>query len=1036
MTKLDDHSLKYEGPFGSFTANGTVYSVKNFYLVRPSAHSYTGSSMVMEMNIKGRSASGASATIIILFEVMDDPEYDTFSYTAGIGTDEIKEMRVGQMRNNYDRIDLNLVIPATQNGDQFLHYKGTSLWDSCETTLNIISKVTVIINAAQLNELVDRHSNYQVNPLRIDVFEGKKPDEPPKPQIPDPNDDLIFDPFLYRINYNPYPPTQTPTPPEITIWYPSIYFPYPDTWPWIGEPNYPNDPWYPLYVFPPVPPIQYPNPIIEIPPVLPYNVIYEPIFPDQSPYWPFGYPIWPQVSYPIWPQNADFYPTTTDPYPDTSKPPTISLPPNSSTPQPPFPFKIHPMLPYPFYSYFLPITYYPHFPAEHWPDDVFDPTLYEGYPTYPNNNSPSPNATKPEPPTDPKLHWPQNPYYRWPEVPGYKWPVDTRFQWPKNPEDPKWMWPSQPLLDPKWRQPNVTTDLPKPIGQRRPEDPIIPGKPIPTTPNTTGLYPKEPRDPNEIIPRFYIPSADPVPQPRPGYIFPDPTYLITTPHSKPPFPANDTDLPNVYKGVPNQPLGLIPSLAIPIWVPLNPKIYVIDPRKEPVAPPGMKWIPYFYYPLPHRTRITNRIGVTPQFILVPNWYLPPTSEPVTIPVFIRPPPGVKFEIDPLNPQVPKLIRYDMPVLFKPVDPLIKIKIPRRDIGIITIQVRQDRDKDIDKTNIDNLTPKPPKGNITEEVRPPLLGTPSTPNSTNPPGPNTTTPNQTHPNTTIPPNQTNQTNQTTPPTPPIAPNITIPPPYWPPMNPTTPNGTVVYDDKGKPLREIIGYDDVCDDWRVNVLVNRHFKQAFEWKYQDMELHSEGEYSYCAKWRKVPRFKDFSKDDYLDYLKHNNLTNQSQAVGITPPGQTPGSNNSTTQITLPNGTVISIPSAGNPNGTNGTNGTNATAPSPAEIERAKKMQQLLDDIKKNPNEGVAPPPINVNKIKIEVPCQNELNIVLNDRNYQTPKETKDELGRKCHIWVNNEQEALDYKKRNEELAKALRKNTVKQLAFQQMIRLRFD
>ena len=372
-------------------------------------------------------------------------------------------MQVGQKRNNYDRIDLNLVIPSDQHGDQFLHYTGNSMWDACEKTLNIISKVTVIINVAQLNELFEKPSNFQVNPLRIDVFEGTKPDTPVILEPLDQDDNLVFDLNLYSINYGPYPPTESSSPQEQSSFYPSPYFPYPDAWPWVGEPSYPNDPWYPLYVFPPVPPMEYPGPCQDLPPVLTYEDIYPDVnYPDQSPNWPFGYPIWPQITYPVWPQNADFYAKISDPYSDTRQSPKYAM--NGTTPVAPFPFNVHPMLPYPFYAYLLPITYYPHFPTDHWPDDVFDPELYEGYPEHPNNKMPTATPSNPEIPSDVKLHWPQNPFYRWPQVPGYKWPEDQRWIWPASPEDPKWFWPSNPIFDPKWRQPADSSGLNKPKG--------------------------------------------------------------------------------------------------------------------------------------------------------------------------------------------------------------------------------------------------------------------------------------------------------------------------------------------------------------------------------------------------------------------------------------------------------------------------------------------------------------------------------------------------------------------------------------------
>ena len=54
-------------------------------------------------------------------------------------------------------------------------------------------------------------------------------------------------------------------------------------------------------------------------------------------------------------------------------------------------------------------------------------------------------------------------------------------------------------------------------------------------------------------------------------------------------------------------------------------------------------------------------------------------------------------------------------------------------------------------------------------------------------------------------------------------------------------------------------------------------------------------------------------------------------------------------------------------------------------------------------------------MEVPCENTLTVILNDRNFEASKETKDSVGRKCHIWVNSQAEAQDFQKRNDEAAK---------------------
>lgn len=971
IEKLDDHTIVVKGHFGSFVANGTEFHAEDAYFFRPSAHLYAGASMVMEMHIPGHSANGTSATIVIFFEVQDDPEYDTFSYTVGFGTEDIKSMSVADTKSNYDRIDMNLAVPPTQKGSEFLHYHGSSLLGKCEKTWYLVSKITIIINAKQLYELVEKPSNYEINPIKIIVNDGAKPDKPDTPE-PDHDDDLKFDDILYKNNYGPYPPIKGDKPPQDFKEYPNPNFPYPDTWGWIGEPNYPNDPWYPYFVFPPEQPIKRPQQN-EIPPVVTYETVYnDPIYPDQSPNWPYGYPIWPDLSYPVWPQNADFYPDMSEPYPDTSKPPVVNQ--QGNTPVAPFPFKVHPMYPFPYYTYFFPITYYPQFPVEHYPDDVFNPKLYPGYPVFPNDNPPQSTPQNPEKPNDPKLRWPQNPYYSWPEVPGFKWPQTNRFIWPQDPSDPHWMWPSEPLKDPKWRRPQNLENLPPSIGQRRPDLPFQPNKPIPTHQNPEGLQPTN----TSTIPRHSIPPVEESPQPRPGYSHPDPNQIITMPHARPPFPVDDADLPCVYRGVPNQPLGLLPTLAIPVWKKPNPKIYAIAKRPPPKAPTDLKWIPYFYYPLPHRTKKTNRIGLTPQYILVDKDLNPPVVEPTSIPVYISKPPAPNSK--PSKPSKPSLILYNMPVVHKPVDPALKMKIRANDDQKRSVQAKLDKNKDIDQKNIKYLS-MPPKVNNPTNL-------PKVTNTTNIVN-RRTVPSPGHPAPPSKPNNistttVNEMKMTPPPPPPKV--------HYPPIKPSSPNSTVVYDDStGMPLREITGYDTVCDKWEVSVLVNRHFKHAFEWRHSDMELSHEGANRVCVSWKKVPRFKEIDAERMKKYFQQNGLN------------------------------VATM---------NSTKGGKLT-------EAEKKRQDQLAKLKANPDINISVPTVNINKIRIEVPCDNHLDVVLNDRNMnEATKEVTDTVGKKCHIWVNSQQEAQDYKQRNSEMAKRQKLSTVKQLAYMRMVPLSYD
>lgn len=603
----------------------------------------------------------------------------------------------------------------------------------------------------------------------------------------------------------------------------------------------------------------------------------------------------------------------------------------------------------------------------------------------------------------------------------YIWPEDKRFIWPQTPNDPRWMWPADPTLDPKWRTPENMTCLPPPLPQRWPNDPIVPNQTInntlpPPAPNTTNLtnspfnysnftlpngsFPntsqpplgKEFMDPYGNISRFSLPNYSNPAVPRPGFTFPDPNHLIVPPYAFPPFPINPEDIPRVYKGIPNQPFGLIPPLAIPVWAKLNPNTYVLDPRPPPPAPPGTMWIPYFYYPLPHRGENSGKIGVVPQYVLVPIGTPIPTVQPVAIPVLIVPPPGIVIPVDPQNPNRPALVLYPMPVLFKPVDPNLKIDYKKLDDEKRANEARADKNKDIDKAN-DKNPPSPPLPNGTNTTQPNQTNPNQPgPNNTNPPGPNNTNPPG--PNNTNPPNPpaNNTTNATNSP-PVLLPNGTVVIP------PSTPNGTIIYDETGKPVKEYLGTDTVCDDWRIGVLVNRHFKNEYQWKYSDYELDKDGQYRYCARYRQIPRFKDFDQDTINKLL---NKTGQNGANGPNGANGTNGQNGA--------------------NGPNGQNGTGNNGGPAAHDNGAHK--------------DVIPPSVNANKIRIEVPCENQVNVVLNDRNLELDRETKDGLGRKCSIWVNSKVEAEDYKAHQKAIADQMATGTVKQLAFLRMAPIRFD
>ena len=952
QTKLDDSTLKFESDFGSFLVNGTEYFSNAFYIMRPSAHLYGGASLFLEINIKGVSSFGNSATLVVFVELQDMPEYDVFLYTAGLGTGETKNMVVGETRRIYDPVDLNLIFTTPKEGETFLHYRGTSLWDNCETTLYLINKVTVIANAEQINELFDKPSNYEVNPLRIEVYDGKT--EPPKPEVifNDPNDDLIFDPILYIQFYRPYPEPRFPNPPQEPEKYPFPEFPYPDVWPWTGVPNYPNDPWYIFYVFPPHPKVE-PQQPLEIPPLITYDIMYEqPPLPDRNYNWPFGYPIWPEPSIaPVFPQNWDFFVTIKD----TTCPAWIPILATTVNPRIDW---AHPMLPPPLYTYAIPNSFYPMFPVEHWPDNPFELHWYTGATVLDIKPITKAPVAQKMYPVDPRLRWPQNPFWNWPESQYFVYPEDNRFIWPQSPSDPDWFYSSCPLQDPRWRIPIDVTHIQIPIPQRRPEDPVIPNKTIEVPPNATGLNPPPSNSsafPEGLIPRFRIPTIDPKPQPRPGFTFPDPAHLIVPQHAPPPFEVPKEFYPYVYRGVPNQPLGLIPPNAIPIWQTPHPTVHLILPIKTPPAPPGTKWIPYFFYPLPHRTKITQRIGLVPQFILVEDTFVIPHVQPLVIRILIVRPKDLVIPLNPFNPQTPHIIIYQMPVVLKPVDPQLVPLMIRYNVQVMADQARLDKNKPIDTINWNRTHPPGPTpgATINGTITIPIPGQPGN-------------------------NNTNITNNT----------------GLPPAPPVPANSSMVFGEDGLPTRELIGYDDVCDEWKISVLVNRHFQNSQSWKVNDYTLDEDGNQRICIRWKKVPRFRDV---DPATLKKWQDWKNARDAA--------------------------------------------LKKLEEEERKRKNRLNGVYDDAEykkwMGKDANITRPELQVNKIQMEVPCENDLDIVINDRNFDMPKEAKDSLKRKCHIWVNSKAQASDYKKYIESLqaqqkAKA-QAQKVKQLAFMKMVPL---
>ena len=154
-----------------------------------------------------------------------------------------------------------------------------------------------------------------------------------------------------------------------------------------------------------------------------------------------------------------------------------------------------------------------------------------------------------------------------------------------------------------------------------------------------------------------------------------PNYVYMQPHRPPPFPSPEQFHPRIYKGVPNQPLGIIPPQGIPYWKPKPDGIHY-RPEKTPPVPrlkdkngkPG-KWIPYFYYPIPFKTKDKKMKPIyVPQYILVPHDFKP-SSAPESIPVLVTP---ILKKDTPYKPN--NLETYPMPILNKPVDPTLRNRI--------------------------------------------------------------------------------------------------------------------------------------------------------------------------------------------------------------------------------------------------------------------------------------------------------------------------------------------------------------------------
>ena len=438
----------------------------------------------MEVNLIGKGPSG-TAIIVVLTEAQNMPDLDLLMWTLGFGDGDTSQQLPGNPRRLPELIDLRLAVDDSKGSGDYLHYQGSNLFGACEPTLFIIHKETIIINFDQLYELPESPPLFRINPLKVDVFDGELPpidkqplpypnpfddtnlpeyepdwepfvifiDPPYGPQYPDsidPKDQPLFDPKLYNDTYSPYPEPRDRFPPTDPEDYPSDEFPYPDTWPWTGEPNYPNDPWYPDYIWPPQPvfywwpqvwyepwpdlwfPDSWPDefipdefrrprdpkdpkspreperperarPVVPYEPLLPYDRVYEsPQFPEDSPYWPFGKPIWPGPSYPNFPQDLEYFRPVDEPSPKIlPRTPTNGTNTTDPAKKPPKPTD----------------------PRKDPSDPRYDPRTDPNSPMYdpkedpdylPGKKDPQPPVQPSRPPRRPRFPSVWTPYSRWP----------------------------------------------------------------------------------------------------------------------------------------------------------------------------------------------------------------------------------------------------------------------------------------------------------------------------------------------------------------------------------------------------------------------------------------------------------------------------------------------------------------------------------------------------------------------------------------------------------------------------------------------
>jgi hypothetical protein len=348
-----------------------------------------------------------------------------------------------------------------------------------------------------------------------------------------------------------------------------------------------------------------------------------------------------------------------------------------------------------------------------------------------------------------------------------------------------------------------------------------PYNPSPPPPKPTKANPHPKHKPPKPLP-YIIPPAPKKPKSRPYFTPPLPTYVYPIPHRRPPFPAPKPFIPSIYKGVPNQPLGVIPPHAIPFWKP-QPKAVVFMPRKKPPKPDHMgKWVPYFHYPIPFRDKRNKKPVYVPQFVYVPkNWKPVKGKKPDFVPVRIVPPLGKKKGHKPEG-----LVDYKMPVLLKPVDPKLRNKMKHYKKKKQVRKERKRRNKKMKKDK--KYRPKRPcnqndifcrrvelrnlKANKDKHLRKVKA---ICKNSAKPSLCNMESKNR----------------------------LFRKHPEYAAEYPEIP----LYN----PLKSrFMGFKEKCKEWYIGVIVNRHFIHKHQWHIKDYSYDKHGNVRFCKGWMTVP------------------------------------------------------------------------------------------------------------------------------------------------------------------------------------------